>query len=319
MFEEMKECAKVALLECLRLARREQLLVVCDPPCAEVGRAFWETGTSHCREAVLVEMSPRKENGNEPPVPIGEWLGQFNVAVVATSKSVSHTEARRNASEKGARIATLPGITPDVFRRTMSADWQHVGRVTRSVAARLTATSDVTIRTDAGTDLRFGTGSRQAKADDGKIDTRGAFGNLPAGEAYLAPMEGTAEGTIVVDGSFPIAGLLDEPLVLKVKSGMVREVSGHKCAKKLTRLFNTYGPDARNIAEFGVGTLDTAIISGNVLEDEKVKGTVHVAVGDNASMGGTVKVPIHLDGILRSPSVWLDGKLWMARGRIVSP
>ncbi|MBD3316506.1 MAG: aminopeptidase [Chitinivibrionales bacterium] len=310
-------CAYAALRECLNLKQRERLLVVCDPPCFEVGSAFFEAGNRLCRETVMVQIRPRKENGNEPPEPTDEWFGQFEVAVMPTSKSLSHTRARRNASEKGTRIATLPGITPETFIRTMNTDWAQLGTLTRKVAAQLSSARKITIRTNAGTDFSFETGGRRAKADDGKIGTPGSFGNLPAGEAYLAPLEGTAEGTLVIDGSFPLVGSLSKPLVMRVRKGEVVEVSGHPCRRDLNRIFNAHGKAARNIAEFGIGTLDTARVSGNILEDEKVKGTIHVAVGDNASMGGGVQVPIHLDGIVVSPSVWLDGALWMSEGVIV--
>ncbi len=313
----MKECADIALGNCLKLGRQERLLVVCDPPCFEIGRAFWEVGRKRCREAVMVQISPRRENGNEPPEPTGEWFGQFDVAVMPTSKSLSHTRARRNACERGTRIATLPGIEPDVFLRTMKTDWTRLGIYTRKVAAQLSQARKIHIQTDAGTDFSFETGGRQAKPDDGKIDAKGAFGNLPAGEAYMAPMEGTGEGRLVFDGSFPLVGLLDTALEITVTGGMVRSVKGNPCGRQLERLFRTYGQESRNIAEFGVGTLESALISGNILEDEKVKGTVHLAIGDNASMGGKVQVPMHLDGIIKSPSVWLDGQLWMDKGELV--
>jgi leucyl aminopeptidase (aminopeptidase T) len=314
MSEALRESARIALMECLNLGRQEMLLVVCDPPCAEIGWMLWNVGSKRCKEAVLVQISPRKQNGNEPPQPVGEWFGKFDVAVMPTSKSLSHTQARRKASEQGTRIATLPGITKDVFIRTMRTDWKKLGIVTRKVAGHLSAAKEVRILTDAGTDLSFKTGGRPAKADDGRLIFKGAFGNLPAGEAYLAPLEGTAEGRIVIDGSFPLAGLCKPPLEVRVKRGKVIEVGEHPCRAELEQLFKKYGSPARNIAEFGVGTLDTAIVSGNTLEDEKVRGTCHIAFGDNASMGGTVRVQMHLDGIIKKPTVWLDGKMWMKSG-----
>jgi leucyl aminopeptidase (aminopeptidase T) len=310
-------CAYTALRECLNLKQRERLLVVCDPPCLEVGSAFFEAGNRLCREAVMVQFRPRKESGNEPPEPTGEWFGQFDVAVMPTSKSLSHTRARRKASSAGTRIATLPGISPEIFLRTMNTDWAQLGTLTRKIAAQISSARKITVRTEAGTDFSFATGGRRAKADDGKIGTAGSFGNLPAGEAYLAPQEGTAEGVVVIDGSFPLVGPLDKPLILRVRKGEVVDQSGHSCWRDLNRIFNAHGKRARNIAEFGVGTLDTARISGNILEDEKVRGTIHIAVGDNASMGGSVHVPVHLDGVIVAPSIWLDDTLWMREGRIV--
>jgi aminopeptidase len=318
MSEEMNACARTALIECLGLGRNELLLVVCDPPCAEIGHAFWNVGSGHCRETVLVQISPRRQNGNEPPDPVGAWFGQFDVAVMPTSKSLTHTQARRSACERGTRIATLPGITPEVFLRTMQTDWKRLGSYTRRVASQLSRAKKVRVVSAAGSDFTFLTGGAHAKADDGVLDKKGVYGNLPAGEAFFAPMEGSAEGTVVFDGSFPLSGLLATPLALEVKKGLVVRVADHPCRTELERLFEKYRSDARNIAEFGVGTLDTARLSGNVLEDEKVRGTVHVALGNNASMGGTVTVPLHLDGIIKQPSVWLDGALWMDKGELNS-
>jgi leucyl aminopeptidase (aminopeptidase T) len=318
MNSEIITIARRALLECLGLKRNETLAVVCDPPCQEVGEAFYSAATGICREAVMIKILPRLQNGNEPPAPVGEWFAAFDVAVMPTSRSLTHTQARRSACAKGARIATLPGITAEVFLRTMKTDWEKMGRATRKVAADLTAASSVQIKTEKGTDLSFKIGGRHAKPDDGRISVRGTYGNLPAGEAYLAPFEGTAEGTLVVDGSFPLAGLLSEPLVFTIHKGKVAKVSGHPCCKELEKIFQKYHEPSRNIAEFGVGTLDTAIITGNVLEDEKAIGTIHIAVGDNSSMGGTVKVPVHLDGIVRNPSVWLDGRPWMEHGVMIA-
>jgi len=316
MNNPIEECAKIALSECLNLGKQEQLLVVCDPPCAEIGEAFLKVGASLCREAVMVKISPRKQNGNEPPAPVGEWFGQFDVAVMPTSRSLSHTQARRKACEGGTRIATLPGITPEVFTRTMRTNWRKLGLATRKVAGRMSAASAVRITTAAGTDLSFETGKRQSKADDGRLVYKGAFGNLPAGEAYMAPLEGTANGTLVIDGSFPLTGPLHIPLVVKIKKGRVAEVEEHACKAELEQLFRKYGSNGRNIAEFGVGTLDSAIITGNTLEDEKVKGTCHIAFGDNASMGGKVRVQMHLDGIVKNPTVWLDDTVWMKEGEL---
>jgi leucyl aminopeptidase (aminopeptidase T) len=314
---DMHQCAQVALKDCLNLGRQEMLLVVCDPPCYEIGTAFWEAGSQLCREAVMVQITPRKQNGNEPPAPIAELLGTFDVIVMPTSKSLSHTQARREACEKGARIATLPGITADVFLRTMMTDWEKLGLYTRRIAGQLSSASTIRVATDAGTDVTFETGGRSAKADDGRLIFKGAFGNLPAGEAYMAPLEGTAQGDIVIDGSFGVGGLLDTPIIFKVRKGKVVDVDSVQFGADIENLFDKYGAAARNIAEFGVGTLDCARISGNTLEDEKVRGTIHFAIGDNASMGGRVKVPLHLDGIIKSPSVWLDGNEWMKKGKII--
>lgn len=316
MSEKAQASARTALVRCLQLKPEETLLVVCDPPCFDVGTALWEIGRGMCREAVMVQMSPREQNGNEPPDEVAGMFGKFDVAVMPTSKSLTHTQARRDACAKGTRIATLPGITIDSFERTMDADWEELNRETTAMADMLTKAQSVKITTAAGTDLTFDIDGRTAKADCGMIAEPGSYGNLPAGEAFLAPMEHTAQGVLVIDGSFPFAGILDTPLRLEIEDGFVVKASGHPCAAKLKEIFDTYGRNARNVAEFGVGTLPTARITGSILEDEKVKGTIHIAVGDNASMGGGVHVPVHFDGIVRRPDVFLDGQKWMVNGEL---
>ena len=314
--QKLLEPARIALLDCLGLGKAERLLVVTDDPCLEIGQALYTAAIPLCKEVVLVKIKPRHENGNEPPEPVGEWFGQFDVAIMPTSKSLSHTQARRAACAKGTRIATLPGITSEIFIRTMKADWKKLGSFTRRIASQMSKAQSIRVTNKAGTDISFLTGGRTAKPDDGRIMLKGAFGNLPAGEAYLAPLEGTAEGTVVFDGSFGLGGIAENPLILTVKKGKVVKTEG-SASKDLEALFIKYRNNARNIAEFGVGTLDTARITGNTLEDEKVKGTIHIAVGDNASMGGKVKVPLHLDGIVTKPNVWLDGVEWMVDGEMV--
>lgn len=78
-----------------------------------------------------------------------------------------------------------------------------------------------------------------------------------------------------------------------------------------------HGSLAFNVAELGIGTNDRARITGNVLEDEKAIGTAHIAFGDNKSMGGTVRVASHLDGVILSPTVLIDGKPVLEGGELV--
>jgi leucyl aminopeptidase (aminopeptidase T) len=157
---------------------------------------------------------------------------------------------------------------------------------------------------------------RNGIADTGLLTERGAFGNLPAGEAFLAPVEGTAAGTIVVDGSVGDSGALTDPITLVVSAGYVTEIRGD-ASGGLEKLLQPHGRDAYSIAELGIGTNDRARIVGNVLEDEKVLGTVHIAMGNNAFMGGKVNVPSHHDAVLRRPDLLIDGTAIMRAGEIV--
>src|ERR1043166_694807 len=126
-----------------------------------------------------------------------------------------------------------------------------------------------------------------------------------------------SSGVLVVDGSMAMIGNVTEPITIEVKDGWATNISGGDEARKFLQLLEPHGRDARNVAEFGIGTNDQAILSGVILEDEKVMGTIHVAFGDNKSMGGSVRVASHLDGLVKSPSVWFDEKMIMENGRFV--
>ena len=317
MFQRMVEIAEMVLSDCFNLRRHERVVVLCDPPCYETGRAFYEAATDRCKDSVMVMIPSVKLSGGEPPEPVHEWLKQFDVAIIPTAHDISHTLARQAATEQGVRIATLPGITPEVLLRTMQ-NWRKSGTFTRKVAARLSGTKSVKITTALGTNLFFQVGGRIVYADDGRLTSRGAFGTIPPGEVTVSPQEGTAEGTLVFDRCFSLReGRLEEPLILQIKGGSVVKVEKHPCAADLEKLFLRYRQPGRTCAEFGIGTLESAQCSGNLLEERKVQGTVHISLGSNITLGGSVSVPLHLDGVLSRGTVYLDDKLWVNDGAFV--
>jgi aminopeptidase len=196
--------------------------------------------------------------------------------------------------------------------RTLNADYNEIAQRSIKVAGIVSQGKIAKVTTPAGTDIILKIEGRECHADTGLVHKPGDFSNLPAGEAYIAPVEGTANGVIMVDGS--MVGKVKKPIKIVVKNGMAVEISGDQAAKELEKMIEPFGPPARNVAELGIGTNHKAKIVGSVLEDEKVMGTVHMALGDNQSMGGTVSVPSHLDGILLKPTLWIDDKIIMQDG-----
>lgn len=313
---EMRAAARIAVNECLGARRGEKMLILTDEPLRDIGYAFFEAGREAACETILCEILPRRNSGEPPPEPIPAFWKRFDLFLAPTSRSLTHTKARKEASEAGVRGATLPGISADTMARCLSADYLEIARRSERLAAILTQGKTARVTTPAGTDITLSIEGREAIADTGLLTQRGAFGNLPAGEAFLAPVEGSSEGIIVVDGSVGDSGALSEPITLIVKAGYVTEIRGSK-AEGLERLLEPHGRDAYNIAELGVGTNEKARIVGNILEDEKVLGTVHIAVGNNAFMGGRVNVPSHHDAVLRSPDLFIDGQPVMRAGQLL--
>ena len=315
---DLKEASLVAMRDCLNLKEGETTLVITDPPRIEVAQELFSAASDLGGKPLLLEMPVGWRDADEPPELVADMMLKVDVIMAPTSKSITHTHARRYACEAGARVATLPGITRYIMSRTMCADYNAISRVSTALSEILTESSHVKVTTPQGTDIEMSIEGRKCFADTGLIYERGDHSNLPAGEAYLAPIEGTARGVIVVDGSMAGIGKLTkgEPISLVVENGMVKEVNGGKKAEELAALIKSVGKGGGNIAELGIGTNDKAMVTGVVLEDEKVLGTVHIAVGNNLSMGGNVDVPLHLDGVLLDPTVEVDGKVLLKDGKI---
>ncbi len=315
--EHLQRAASVAVEQCLAVRPGETVLVVCDEPCREVAHALWEASIRAGAEAQLLQMLPREENGAEPPSAVAAAMLHADVVLAPTSRSLTHTDARRNASAAGARVATLPGITPDVMARALMADHEQMESLTARVAERLRGKSHVRVTTPGGTDVAFSIEGREIHEDNGLVRKAGVVTNLPAGEAYVAPLEGTANGIVAFDGSIADSGVLDEPIVVRINNGRATHISGAPYAVELAAAMDRVGSAARNVAELGIGTNPAARLGGNILEDEKILGTVHIAFGDNQSMGGKVSTPYHQDGILLKPTVYVDDEVVMRDGELV--
>ncbi len=312
----LQKAARNALKHCFNLQPNETVLIITDEPLRKIGYYFFEEAKKISNHTILVEITPRQRHGDEPSETLARMMKEFQVLIIPTSKSMSHTQARREASQAGARIATLPAITVDTMKRTLNADYRKIAQRSRKVAQALEGKSQVRLTSPAGTEISMSIEGRKCEPDTGLILEPGNFSNLPAGEAYLAPVEGTAQGTLVIDGSMAGIGKLKKPLKMKVDSGFVREISGGAEAKKLKALLDSAGELAYNVAELGIGTNDKAKLVGSVLEDEKVLGTVHMALGDNMSMGGKISVRSHLDGIIMKPTLIVDGETIMKNGAL---
>ncbi|HVL65279.1 MAG TPA: aminopeptidase [Actinomycetota bacterium] len=303
---DISRAVRTVLVDCLKVGAGENVLVVTDPKRRPIGDALVAAARELEAEAVLAEMAERVTHGTEPPPAIASAMLACDVLLAPTTKSVSHTAARRAASERGARAATMPEVTEDMLVRTMSADYAEVKRRSEAAAELLTKGSSVTITSSIGTDLTISIEGRDGIADTGDLSAPGAFGNLPAGEGFIAPVEGRTNGTLVVDGTVWPVGRLRSPITITIEDGYAIDMTGAE-AERFREVLAPHGREAFAVAELGIGTNEAATLTGNVLEDEKILGSVHVAFGDNHSFGGSVRVSSHQDAILTAPTLRIDG------------
>jgi leucyl aminopeptidase (aminopeptidase T) len=236
------------------------------------------------------------------------------------NNSTSHTRFRWLANVAGARFASLPHFDPAMFFTSMAVDWQLLAERTARLAAAVNLGVSMRLSTPAGTRLTFSTAGRRAEGDDGLLTAPGSFGNLPAGDVYLAPLEGTAEGVLAIE--YAPTRKLASPLFLRISGGEVVAVDGDDPHRSWLEGKFTENSCNRNIAELGIGTNDRATRPDNVLEAEKILGTVHVALGDNSGFGGVVSTPFHEDYVLYEPTLVVIGRdgaeqVILAAGRLL--
>ncbi len=310
---DLDRAVAAVIRDCLGVRAGEEVLVVADGATEALGRALRAAASDAGADAVLALMDARATDGAEPPAAVAAALAACDVFLAPTTRSLSHTAARKAATDVGARGATLPGATAEMLARVMSADLAAVRARSAAAAARLGAGSEARITCPRGTDLRVDLRGRDGIADDGDLTAPGAFGNLPCGEGFIAPAGG--EGQLVA-ASIAAIGLAEPPATLFVEGGRLTGGFG-PAADALLGALRAHGEAGTNLAELGIGTNDRASLTGSVLEDEKILGTIHVAFGASAGIGGTVSVPIHLDCVVLDAEVTVDGDPLLAAGAIV--
>lgn len=307
-----------ALQRNLGLRSGERVVLITDWPMLQVGRIFGEAAQAITPHVDSVEIPVAERNGQEPPAHAARAMQRADVVLLIVSRSLSWTRAREEASRAGARVASMPGITEAVILRALDADYEAIRERANRLADRLDPGEQVSIRSEAGTDLALSIAGRRAHGRKGGIYREpGQWGNLPCGEAFIAPVEGTARGVYVVDASHGGVGPVAEPIRVEVERGRAVRIDGGEEASRLRALLESAGdPLAFNVAELGIGCNHAAGISGVTLEDEKALETCHVALGSNAMFGGAVRIGLHLDGVLRDPTISIDGTVILEAGKM---
>jgi leucyl aminopeptidase (aminopeptidase T) len=305
---------RTVVSRCLAVREGEDVLVIADRETTAIGVALREQAAAVGADAVLAIMEPRQVDGNEPPRSMAGALAACDVFIAPTRRSLSHTTARKRATDAGARGATMPGVTEKMLARTMSVDFDTMAARSLALAALLTESEAAHLTCPRGSDFTLELAGRRGISDDGTLTERGTFGNLPCGEGFISPSGG--EGTIVVAGTIATLGVTEEPATLTIDNGRLVGAQGGE-GPKLLELLEGAGELGTNLAELGIGTNDNAQLSGHVLEDEKILGTVHVAFGASAGIGGEVSVPIHLDAVILEPTLDIGSTRVLDAGRFV--
>lgn len=250
---------------------------------------------------LLTKSALTSEIAQARGIVLGRKVDVADIIVAMSNNSTSHTRYRALACAAGCRFASLPHFDPDMFHTSMTVDWNALADRTAKLVKAVNLAEWIRVTTPNGTNMTICKEGRLAEGDDGLLTRAGSFGNLPAGEAYLAPLEGKSHGVMVIE--WGPTRKLDEPLRLTVENGVVVRIEGNDSLRQKLESKFVENPNCRNIAELGIGTNDKASRPDNVLEAEKILGTIHIALGDNTGFGGTVSAPFHEDYVFYQPTL----------------
>lgn len=305
------EIAKTVLLTCMGAKENENILIITDQDKWELAHIFAVAGREAGLTAVLTEIP--KQSGGELPALAVAALDKADVCLLITSGSFTHTKARAAATARGCRIASMPMITKEIVDTACGADYSEIKVISEKIAALLDKASELRITSAKGTDLTLDISGRNGIADTGFLNHPGAFGNLPAGESMISPLEDKGNGILVIDGVAGPLGKVETPVTLHIKDGRVIKTEGDD--GKLSEFYGRFQANVDKIAEFGVGTNKYTTLIGHPLCDEKVFSTVHLGFGNNLFMGGQQDCNMHYDMILHEPDVYLDGVCIIEKGK----
>ena len=312
----LKDGAETIINQCLDVENDEKVLVLNDSNDEDLIDPLLEVLEGRGLENELIKYEEPESHGEEPPEHVADAMKNFDVVIAPTMKSLSHTDARKEANKAGTRIATLPTVSKEIWNSSLQADYQRVKEITEKVYSLLEEASEVRVTTPSGTDLSFEIDIDTYHNDTGIISEKCGFGNLPAGEPNGYPEK--ISGTLVLD-HFPFSPAAEK---VEIKDGEVIAIESEGTeSSELEKTFEKHRC-GKKMAEFGFGTNPEAELIGNTLQDEKVLGTVHLAFGDNCSYvpeGDERRnpCPIHWDSVCESPTVYFDDKKILDEGRPV--
>jgi len=295
---------------CLAVKEREKVVVVTDPRTRGVGEALFGAALGAGAQVVLVVIPAMERPGEEPPEPLARMMADCDVVILATGQSMTHTAARRAANRAGARVASLPGVTEAMLEAgALTADYVEIQKSMRKIERRVRNAKTVRLTSELGTDVTFDVTRREwITGDTGVCHRRSETTTLPAGEIFVAPVEGSADGRLVIDVWFHERA--PEPVVVVVNQGYASKVTG---AARAVHEMNRGGRDGRAFGTVGLGLNPNARVTGNLLEGEKALGAVHIGFGDNVAYGGNVRCSVRVDALLSNATVEIDGKAILER------
>lgn len=308
----MAKGAKTLIDICTKVKPGETVLVITDMYKIDIAKVIAGMAMDRGAEAIVTVIEPRERNGQEPPIPVAEAMKKADVVFTPVTNSITHTHAVKNAAAEGARLIVMTDFTEDMMiRGGLEANFAELKPVCKKVADAFANGNKIKLTTPVGTYLEMDITGRRGNALYCIVEP-GEFSTAPTVEANVSPIEGSANGKLVVNASIPYLGIgvITEPMIVDIADGFITRIEGGGQAEILRKDLESHGDrSAFNIAELGVGLNPKCRMCGIMLEDEGVISTCHIGIGTNITLGGNTKAPIHYDLLVWEPTVEVDGQV----------
>ncbi len=304
----------------IKMKKSDRVMIITDYNKLDIAHKLFKNVLDLSNKAMMIVIKPPELDGEEPPKDIQKMIDSVDVLFELTTFSITHTDLTKKALKKNCKVISMPAVSEETLK-AIPVDSNKIIKLTEKIAGLLSSGSEIKIITKKGTNLSLNIKNKNGFVFDG-ISENGKVINLPDGEACISP--NTADGTLIVDGSMPpdsenewgVIGKIENQIKIEIKNGKISGISGSKESKILKKIFSHLDKKAKQVAEFGIGTNSEAKIIGNVTVDEKALGTIHIAFGNNSIFGGRNKTPVHLDAVIKKPTVYIDGKFVMKEGKL---
>ncbi len=313
----LKKGARVIVETCMGIKPNENVLIIMTRIFSKKAKILAEL-SEELGARVNTMLVEEEEMEIEPPKKIAEAMKKSEVVLATLPfrliQIFLHTNARREATDLGARVAAVPYIKYDITRE----DILEITDLTEKLAEILTNGGEARIQTQLGTDVTLSIKGRTSAPLRVMHVVPGAWGAVPDyAEAAIAPVEGSARGKWIIDVFFEKVGAIKTPVEILIEDGRAIEISGGEEADKIKKIIKAADKNGNNIAELGIGTNHRLKLVTGTIGDKMVKGTAHLAIGKNINIGGNIYSNIHHDGVMKDVTIEIDGKKIIDTGNVL--
>jgi leucyl aminopeptidase (aminopeptidase T) len=310
----LAHACKILMEQCAHVKRGEEVLIVADDlQSFELNRALRKAADRIGARPVSV-VYPAIQPYREPPRSVLHAMKNADVVIACATRPFA-SGVMEEVIKGGARILSMFRITPDALSRTVPIDYSILNKEMKRIKKILDRSGTIEISSPRGTQLTVRMAGRPTRLALGSVRKTGEIDFIPAGAVGVAPLEGTAEGKVVVDGTILGFGRCLEPILFEIEKGKVTKLKGETKWKGLKELLRRDG-NASMLCEIGLGANPKARLTGGP-EDERVRGSVHIGLGENRYFGGTIASASHLDGTILKATLRVDGRDLVKDGKLM--